>query len=159
MSGFVATPPVAPADDPQDSIANDGWFPDVSVAAVRNASRLDGTVTAQRLRRALVKAMSSINRQLGDYKAAQQADGKVSLAAVAADDKLDGQPRLVMLYLDAVMSSAKADLIEHYRDFDADGSNTSRQQDNAPAIDEERRNAQWAVRDILGQTHTVVELI
>ena len=76
MSGFVATPPVAPADDPQDSIANDGWFPDVSVAAVRNASRLDGTVTAQRLRRALVKAMSSINRQLGDYKAAQQADGK-----------------------------------------------------------------------------------
>ena len=64
-----------------------------------------------------------------------------------------------MLYLDAVMSSAKADLIEHYRDFDADGSNTSRQQDNAPAIDEERRNAQWAVRDILGQTHIVAELI
>ena len=130
----------------------------MSVAAVRNASRLDGTVTAQRLRRALVKAMSSINRQLGDYKAAQQADGKASLAAVAADDKLDGQPRLVMLYLDAVMSSAKADLIEHYRDFDADGSN-HRLQDNAPSIDEERRNAQWAVRDILGQTHTVVELI
>ena len=158
MSGFVATPPVAPADDPQDSIANDGWFPEVSVAAVRNASRLDGTVTPQRLRRALVKAMSSINRQLGDYKAAQQADGKASLAAVAADDKLDGQPRLVMLYLDAVMSSAKADLIEHYRDFDADGSN-HRLQDNAPSIDEERRNAQWAVRDILGQTHIVAELI
>ena len=130
----------------------------MSVAAVRNASRLDGTVTAQRLRRALVKAMSSINRQLGDYKAAQQADGKASLAAVAADDKLDGQPRLVMLYLDAVMSSAKADLIEHYRDFDADGSN-HRLQDNAPSIDEERRNAQWAVRDILGQTHIVAELI
>ena len=63
-----------------------------------------------------------------------------------------------MLYLDAVMSSAKADLIEHYRDFDADGSN-HRLQDNAPSIDEERRNAQWAVRDILGQTHIVAELI
>ena len=63
-----------------------------------------------------------------------------------------------MLYLDAVMSSAKADLIEHYRDFDADGRN-HRLQDNAPSIDEERRNAQWAVRDILGQTHIVAELI
>ena len=159
MSGFVATPPVPPADDPQDIIANDGWFPEVSVAAVRNASRLDGTVTPQRLRRALVKAMSSINLQLGGYKAEQQAAGHSALGAVAPDDKLDGLPRLVMLYLDAVMSTAKADLIERYRDFDADGGNTSRQQDNAPAIDEERRNAQWAVRDILGQTHTVVELI
>ena len=158
MSGFVATPPVPPADDPQDIIANDGWFPEVSVAAVRNASRLDGTVTPQRLRRALVKAMSSINLQLGGYKAEQQAAGHDALGAVAPDDKLDGLPRLVMLYLDAVMSSAKADLIEHYRDFDADGSN-HRLQDNAPSIDEERRNAQWAVRDILGQTHIVAELI
>ena len=158
MSGFVATPPVPPATDPQDAIVNDGWFPDVSIGEVRNAVRLDGTVTPQRLRAALVNAMATTNRQLGVFKFNQLEAGKSSLAQVSTDDTLDGQPRLVMLYLRAVMSWAKAELIERYRDYDTDGSN-KRLQDNAPAIDEERRNAQWAVRDILGQTHTVVELI
>ena len=52
MSGFVATAPAQPADSPADSIANDGWFPDVSMAASRNAMRLDGTITDPRLRTA-----------------------------------------------------------------------------------------------------------
>lgn len=158
MSGFVATAPAQPADSPADSIANDGWFPDVSMAATRNAMRLDGTVTDPRLRAALVSAMADTNRQLRAYKAASAAAGHASLAAAGAGDTLDGQPRIALLYLRAVMCAAKADLIERYRDFDADGGNT-RQQDNAPAIDEQRRNAQWAVRDILGQTRVVAELV
>ena len=159
MSGFTATAPVPPADDAQDAIENDGWFPNLSVAAVRNAMRLDGTVTPERLRHALVTAMGDINRQLRDYKVEQLAAGKASLANVAPDDKLDGKPRLVHCYLTAVMSWAKATLIERYRDFDTDGSSNRREQDHQQGEAEERRNAHWAVRDILGQTHTTVELI
>ena len=158
MSGFVATAPAQPADSPADSIANDGWFPDVSMAASRNAMRLDGTITDPRLRAALVSAMADTNRQLRTFRAERAGAGHSSLAAVGAGDQLDGQPRLVLLYLRAVMCAAKADLIERYRDFDADGGNT-RLQDNAPLIDEQRRNAQWAVRDILGQTRVVAELV
>lgn len=157
MSGFVATAPAAPANAPADIIGNDGWFPDVSMAATRNAMRLDGTVTDQRLRAALVAAILDINRQLRGYKATQEAAGHAQLAA-ADNSTVDGQSRLEHLYLRAVMCAAKADLTERYRDYDADGSNR-RLQDNAPAIDEQRRNAQWAVRDILGETHTVAELI
>lgn len=158
MSGFVATAPSPPAADPQDAIANDGWFPAVSMAATRNAMRLDGTVTQERLRAALVNAMMDINRQLRAFKTAASAAGHASIEAASAGDSVDGQPRLVLLYLRAVMCSAKADLVERYRDFDADG-NRSRLEDHEPGADEQRRNAHWAVRDILDQSHVFVELI
>ena len=158
MSGFVATAPSPPAADPQDAIANDGWFPPLSMANTRNAMRLDGTVTPERLRAALVNAMMDINRQLRAFKAERAALGQASLEAASAGELVDGQPRLVLLYLRAVMCSAKADLVERYRDFDADG-NRSRLEDHEPSADEQRRNAQWAVRDILGQPHVHAELI
>lgn len=156
MSGFVATAPAPPAADPADAIANDGFFPALSVSDTRNAMRIDGTITPYRLRAALLSAMLDINRQLSEFAAAQEALGHSTLADAGAGSTLDGQPRWVLLYLRAVMCTAKADLIERYRDFDADG---TRGKDMEPAIDEQRRNAQWAVRDILGRTHTVVELI
>ena len=158
MSGFVATAPVPPADASIDAIANDGWFPTLSIAATRNAVRLDGTVTPERLRAALVNAMLDINRQLRSFKAERAALGQASLEAASAGELVDGKPRLVLLYLRAVMCSAKADLNERYRDFDADAANP-RLKDGEPSTDEQRRNAQWAVRDILGQSHVFVELI
>ena len=158
MSGFVATAPVPPADASIDAIANDGWFPTLSIAATRNAVRLDGTVTDERLRAALVNAMLDINRQLRSFKAERAALGQASLEAASAGELVDGKPRLVLLYLRAVMCSAKADLNERYRDFDADAANP-RLKDGEPSTDEQRRNAQWAVRDILGQSHVFVELI
>ena len=158
MSGFVATAPVPLADASIDAIANDGWFPTLSIADTRNAVRLDGTVTDERLRAALVNAMMDVNRQLRSFKAERAALGQASLEAASAGESIDGKPRLVLLYLRAVMCSAKADLMERYRDFDADGKR-SREFDGEPSIDEQRRNAQWAVRDILGQSHVFVELI
>lgn len=158
MSGFVATAPVPPADASIDAIANDGWFPTLSIADTRNAVRLDGTVTDERLRAALVNAMMDVNRQLRSFKAERAALGQASLEAASAGELVDGKPRLVLLYLRAVMCSAKADLTERYRDFDADAANP-RVKDVEPSTDEQRRNAQWAVRDILGQSHVFVELI
>lgn len=158
MSGFVASAPAQPTTDPGDTIANDGWFPDVSMADTRNAMRLDGTITAPRLRAALQAAILHVNQQLAGFSAAQQAAGFDTLAEAGADNTLDGQPRWVLLYLRAVMCTAKADLTERYRDFDADNDN-SRARDSESMIDEQRRNAQWAIRDMLGQRRTVAELI
>lgn len=120
--------------------------------------RLDGTITDERLRTAIIAAILSINWQLRAWRTAQQAAGLDALASASTDGGVDGQPRAAHLYLRAVMCSAKADLTERYRDFDASAGNT-RAQDNTPAIDEQRRNAQWAVRELLGEPHTMVELI
>ena len=50
---FVATarPPVATAEPP---VSNDPWFPEMEPAAVRDACRLDGTITTARLLPALI---------------------------------------------------------------------------------------------------------
>jgi hypothetical protein len=102
--------------------------------------------------------MSHTNAQLAAFKARSVEAGHASLAAVAPGDALGGQPRLVMLYLQAVLGFATSHLMERYRSFDAAGGN-QRMQDQEPSIDEERRNAHWAVRDILGQPHITAELI
>ncbi len=65
-------------------------------------------------------------------------------------------------YRRAVYSMAKADLIERYRDIDSTASSLTDKKsmewmNDAPS--EQRRNAHWAVADILGRTHATVELI
>ncbi|HZH44247.1 MAG TPA: head completion/stabilization protein [Lysobacter sp.] len=158
MSGFVATAPTA-ATSETDAIANDGWFPNLSMTQLRAVARLDGTVTEERLRDAARYAMSAINRRLAAFKAAHQATGVTKLADVPDAGTIDGENRLVMLYRRAVQCTVKADLIERYRDFDSTDSGLRRADYMDPAIGEQRRNATWAVREILGQPHTIVELI
>lgn len=157
MSGFVATAPLPPPAPPADTIQNDGWFPPVSMAATRNAMRLDGTITDQRLRAALVAAMLDVNRQLARYRTRAEGAGHASLAAAAEGATLDGVPRTVLLYHRAVMCLAHADLSEHYRAYDASGS--ARQAEDLPLVDEQRRNARWAVRELIGVPHVLAELV
>lgn len=155
MSGFVAT---ATAAQLEPEVENDGWFPAITLTGVREALRLDGTVTIARLRDAVAYAMDSVNAQLADYKAAHVNAGVDGLQDVSAA-QIGGEPRLVMLYRRAVHNLAHAELIERYRNLDATDSGMRRVLDMEPAIGELRRNASWAVRDILGQSRTVVELI
>lgn len=155
MAGFVAT--AAPAGD-ADTLRNDGWFPDLSLATLRDLTRFDGTVTDPRLRDAARYAMAHVNTQLAAYKATHFAAGVADLAAVSAE-QLDDESRLVMLYRRAVACSIKADQLERYRNFDATSSAQDRAADMDATIGDQRRNASWAIRDILGQPHSVVELI
>ena len=154
MSGFVAT---APAQELPD-LANDGWFPVVSLVHLRDVTRIDGTVTNERLREISRYAVLSVNRQLTTWRADRIAAGATSLAGVSPDE-IDGTPRLHVIYLRAVHALAKADLIERYRDIDTTASGMRNAVDMEPAIDEHRRNASWAIREMQGLTRNVVELI
>jgi hypothetical protein len=158
MSGFVATATSSTATGEADVIHNDGWFPQLSLSGLREQARIDGTVTDARLREAARYAVCSINLQLHEFKVRHLSDDVASLGAVSADE-IDGEPRLVMLYRRAVTSTVNADLMERYRDLDSTDSGLRRAVDLDPAIGDHRRNASWAVRDILGRTRTVVELI
>lgn len=155
MSGFAATASTTTSDD---VLVNDGWFPNLSLAAIRDVTRMDGTVTPARLRDVTRYAVSSVNRQLHAFKAKHVEGGAANLAAVDPAE-IDGQNRLVMLYERAVASLVKAELIERYRDLDVTDSGQRRAAEMDPAAGESRRNSSWAVRDILGLPHTVVELI
>lgn len=157
MSGFIANAPVSTASS-NATVTNDGWFPDVVLGDLRDAVRLEGSVTDARLREATIAAIDSVNRELFEWQAQHHDLGRTALEQVPAP-QIDGTSRLVALYRRAVYSTVKADLTERYRDVDTTGAGHRRADDLAPSIDEQRRNARWAISDILGRPRTTVELI
>lgn len=158
---FIATPPPQHswAESPvANTILNDGWFPDVDSAAVRDTVRLNGTVTEIRLVESITAAIAGTNRELQAWRDNQMAAGHASLAAVPAQ-QAGGESVLLGYYRRAVYHAARADLLERYRDFDTTAAGDQLADELAGAIDEARRNSRWAVLDILGKPHLTVELI
>jgi len=156
MSAFIATNATATAAP--FPITNDGWFPDLDGAQLRDALRLDGSVTDARLEVATVNALIEVNRELDLYRRARQEQGHANLAAVPAS-QLQGESYLVHLYRRAIACSVGAELAERYRDYSTTGDGAERADALTPTVDEYRRDARWAIRNILGVGHTTVELI
>jgi hypothetical protein len=138
-------------------IANDGFWPDVDLAVLRASTRLTGNVTAERLRASAIEAMLDVNAQLASYKAARIGEGWDSAADVG--ETIAGASALVHRYLRAVASTVQADIAEKYRDWDNTRAGDYRAQGEADVADDFRRNARWAVADILGRPRNVVELL
>lgn len=160
---FIANAPggqPGPAQ-PISIIKNDGFFPDIDIAHMREAIRLDGTVTDARLITATVNAIIFVNDQVKELKGSAQYAGHISMAAIPAD-QVNQQSVLISHYLRAVYCTAKADLIEQYKDYDTTATSLDDKKlvsflANGP--DEERRNAAWAISNLMGRHHVTVELI
>jgi hypothetical protein len=145
------------SQEPQP-VKNDGFFPDVDLSDVRRVVRLDGTVSNDRLLESIVVAMALTNRDLADWKQAQIDAGYTSLDLVPAA-QINEASVLLSHYKRAVYYAARADLIERYRDFDTTGAGDRLADELADSISDARRNARWAVLDIVGRAHLTVELI
>lgn len=158
----IPIPSAAEIEDPGASeapIVNDGFFPDIDPAAVREAARIPSiSITPARLRAAIIGAIMTVEIDLRRYAAAQIAAGHATLADVPAP-QLDGKSVQVLRYTRAVALYAKAELIERHRDFDTTAAGGSQADELTPSIGELRRDAQHAVRDITGRGRTVVDLI
>ncbi|MDP9583566.1 UNVERIFIED_ORG: hypothetical protein J2791_002878 [Burkholderia contaminans] len=158
---FVSTPPLprAPADvEPAKPIKNVPFYPDVSLEHARDTMRLDGSITDARLRHELLAAIAEVNDELRSTRAAWRDAGITSLADVPAD-QLDGESVRLQHYRRAVYCLAKATLIERYRDYDTTGDGARRADELEPQGDELRRDARWAISDIIGRPRMTVELI
>lgn len=140
------------------TITNAPFFPDVSVESFRDAMRVDGTVTDERCGHALEAAVFDANSSLKEWVQRQTESGITEISGAPA---LPWQPENYhqKLYLRAVYCLAKADLIERYRDYDTTGTGHKQADALAPADDDYRRGAAWALSDIKGIRRTTVELI
>ncbi len=147
-----------PAQDTQDTISNTFFFPDLSLQEYREDMRVDGTVTPERLRKALRTAIAEVNAELFVYRENQQGAGYTSLADVPAE-KIDGISQRVTFYKQAVFSWARATLMEKYRDYDATAEGVKKSDALDEAIGEVWRNAHWAINGVQDRTHMTVELI
>ena len=141
-----------------EAIRNNGFFPDISLLALRNAMRLDGTVTNERLKSAVIEAIASVNHELKAFRQRQQGESVDKLANVG-DDYINGESIAVQRYKRAVYCLAVAELNEHYRSYDATNTGRKQTDENEPLIGELRRNARFAISDILGEVRLTAELV
>lgn len=152
---FIAVPPVA---DPEAPIDCGTFLPAVYPAEARERMRIDGTVTPERLRAALVEAASSVADELTAWVESKAIEGYASLADVRAST-IDGTSALVHRFHRAVCCMASAELIERMRDYDSTNDGHLQADKLTPTIDELRRDARWAISDIVGQRRSTVELV
>ena len=154
-TGFIATAPTAP-DEGQ--VTSDPFWPAISLADLRDTVRLDGTVTTARLKHAVIDAITSVNRDLADWRRAREAEGVATLAAVPGE-VINGESAYLHSYRRAVYAMTRANLLERYTDFSATGDGVKGADAKIISSDDLSRDARFAVRDILGTTHITVALI
>ena len=157
MSSLIAYGP-GETTTPPDAITNNGFWPDVEPADFRDAERVDQSITDTRVEHALRVALADINRQLADWQQARQDDGATTLGDVTAPTWAPAG-HYALLYRRALYATAMASLMERYRDYSATGEGDERGEAKDLAADDYRRDARWAVAEILGERHTTVELI
>ena len=139
----------------EDIIRNEGFFPDVSLSKFRNLARTDGTITESRVQDALIEAMAAVNDELAPLK--KRYAGKI-LESVESE-KINGESLLVYRYRRAVNCFALANLYERYLSYDTTNDGEKKSELLKDSITELRRDARFAINDLLGRTRVDAELI
>ncbi|WP_269792400.1 head completion/stabilization protein [Stenotrophomonas sp. Iso1] len=155
MSGLVAN--ASPAKQEPD-VTSGAFWPAIVMPSLRAAVRLTGDVTNERLRAAVVGAVIAVNDELATWSEAQQDKGHATMDAIPSP-LIDGNSRLVQLYLRAVYCATTVELHERFRSYDATAQGNQRADDLTPTIDEMRRDLRYAISDVLGTRRVTVELI
>ena len=153
MSGFVASAPA-----PAFTLTNDGFWPDIDANHLRERQRIGGNVTNARLEEATVAAIISVNRELYTLKLRYMATGAETLATVQAD-QIQGESALVHTYRRAIYSTASAEIAERYRTYSATNSGAAKGEEEEQSADDYRRDARFAIRDLLGISRATVVLL
>jgi len=148
--GFVANGNNTPS---QVIIKSDPFYPDVVLDDIREVVRIDGAVTNARLQQVIIEEVIDVNRLLKSLKdqAAQLSD--------LSTTQINNQPETDYLYLSAVANGVAAKVNENYRNYDSSNSGAKKAEQAECTVDDYRRNKQWAIQQLLGENHTVVELI
>ncbi|NBW10496.1 MAG: hypothetical protein EBR82_20950 [Caulobacteraceae bacterium] len=160
MTGFVSLPPNVDAQPPEarppEVVANDGFWPDVDLVQLRDAVRLDTTISTDRLKDAVVNAMLELARTFADWRSLTSA---ANLEAVPARTEIGGVSDYVIHYTRALYSLVGADLGERLLGQSATAAGVDRRDELSAEVDQHRRNARWAQNDFLGLGRATVELL
>lgn len=158
MNSFVSSP--APAATPPGTMLDCGPFwPVIDVNHFRDSQRIGGTlITDTRVSDALMNAVITVDGDLFAWRVEQEAAAHATLADIPSA-QIGGKSRLERLWQRAVYAHASAELRETHGDVTATGAGQGRAEWLDMSADDYRRNAIHAIRDILGETRTAVELI
>lgn len=150
---------VAPATgQPGLTISNHPFFPDIDTQHLCNMQRLDATITNERLREALLIALTSVNDDLREWRLEQESRGVTRIMETTAE-RLDGESVNLHRYHRAVYSLTHANLLKRYRNFDTTVHGGKLAEQKESTADELARDARFAVRDILGKPRSTFVLV
>ena len=135
------------------NITSGTFFPSISLDQIRDVVRIDGVVTDARLRQLVLEEIIDTNRLLASLvmKADTLADLAISI--------IDGKPDTEVLYFSAVSNGVAAKVNENYRNYDSTNSGNKKAELAFLTVEDYRRNKMWAIQQIKGENHSVVELI
>ncbi len=154
-SGFL---PTNPTNKDEGEVSSAKFWPVINLNTLRAIMRTDGTITTERLRHAVIDAVADVNSDLSGWAINRQGDGYTALADVPSES-IATESVLVHWYRRAVYSMARANLYERYLDSTATADAVKDAEPRNLTADDLYRDARFAIRDILGTTHTTVELI
>lgn len=157
MSLTAPNTPTLP-NEQDETLANYPFFPDVSLLDFRNTMRVDSVVSSERAKTALENAIIDTNLRLTTWIKAMEDMGHTSISDVPPPFGMPPNTNQ-SLYLRAVYSLAKADITEKYRDYDATGEAFDQGESLNESIEEHRRNAHWAINDLMGKPRATVALL
>ena len=139
----------------EDLVLNDLFFPPLKISDFRNQARLDGTVTTARLKDALIEAIAAVNDELEEFK---QRSASEAFADIPCQ-KINNESVLVYRYRRAVTCLALANLYERYTSYDTTNDGEKKAELLKDSINELRRDARFAISDILKRPRVDAELI
>ena len=139
----------------EDLVLNDLFFPPLKISDFRNQARLDGTVTTARLKDALIAAIAAVNDELEEFKQRSTSEAFADIPC----PKINNESVLVYRYRRAVTCLALANLYERYTSYDTTNDGEKKAELLKDAIDQLRRDARFAISDILKRPRVDAELI
>lgn len=134
-------------------IKSDPFYPEIALDEIREIVRIDGAVTNARLQQAIIEEIIDVNRLT--IKLKDQASVLLDLAKTTINDKPDTD----YLYLSAVANGVAAKVNENYRNYDSSNAGAKKAEQAELTVDDYRRNKVWAIQQLFGENHTIVELI
>ena len=148
----------SPSDVP-DAIASTAFWPEISIKQYRATMNVDKTVADIRVKAALINGIATTNAELKGFRLAALQTGITKLADIAADEVIDGETLHSQNYRRAVFNFAHVDVLEQYATFAATDASSTRADAKQVQADDYRRNAYYAIADILGRQRCDSELI
>ena len=139
----------------EDLVLNDLFFPPLKISDFRNQARLDGTVTTARLKDALIEAIAAVNDELEAFKQHSTSEFFTDIPCA----KINNESVLVYRYRRAVTCLALANIYERYSSYDTTNDGEKKTELLKDSINELRRDARFAISDILKRPRVDAELI
>jgi len=136
-------------------VANDGWYPDISLDALRAETGLDGTWGDDRLRGPILAAIVAVNTALRPWRETQAAP----VLAEVPGERLGDEPAALALYHRAVHCRARALILQVTRDYDTTKSGHDRADALETGIDSWMADSHEAVGRIMGRPRATVHLV